>query len=60
MMMNNHHRINRIRINILDEMRKLRKKIYTMRVMQRHDLLQKRLEKCNLILFGNIQPYNHE
>ena len=54
------HKLNRIRINILDEMVKIRKKPYTTLSMHRHDLLQKRLEKCNLKLFGNIQPFNHE
>ena len=44
----------------MDEMRKIRKKAYTRSSMKRHDLLQKRLEKCNLILFGNVQPFNHE
>lgn len=54
------HKLNRIRINILDEMRSIRKKTHTRDRMHRHDLLQKRLEKCNLKLFGTIQPFNHE
>lgn len=49
-------RINRIRITILDEMRKLRRKHN--HSIQRHDLLQKRLEKCNVLLYGMAQPFN--
>lgn len=41
-------------------MRKIRKKVYTIKVMKRHDLLQKRLEKCNVLLYGMAQPFNHE
>lgn len=47
-------RVNRIRIDILDEMRKVRKKPHSIKLMKRHDLLQKRTEKCNLLLFGSI------
>lgn len=58
--MNNHHRINRIRIAILDEMRKINRKAFSIAKVKRYDLLQVRLDKCNLILFGNIQTNNHE
>jgi len=58
--MNNHHRINRIRIAILDEMRKINRKAFSIANVKRYDLLQVRLDKCNLILFRTIQPYNHE
>lgn len=58
--MNNHHRINRIRIAIMDEKRKLNLQPFSIANVKRFDLLQRRYEKCNLILFGNIQPYNHE
>lgn len=53
-------RINRIRISIIDEMRKINRKAFSIANVKRYDLLQRRYEKCNLILFGNIQPYNHE
>lgn len=59
-MMNNPHRINRIRIAIIDEMRRINRKAFSIANVKRYDLLQVRLDKCNLILFGNIQPYNHE
>ena len=58
--MNNHPRINRICITTIDEMRRINCKAFSIANVKRFDLLQKRLEKCNLILFGNIQPYNHE
>lgn len=58
--MNNPHRINRIRIAIMDEKRKINRQPFTVANMKRHDLLQRRYEKCNLILFENIQLYNHE
>lgn len=59
-MMNNHHRINRIRIAILDEMSKLRRKAFSIANVKRYDLLQVRLDKCNLILFGTINNNNND
>ena len=58
--MNNHHRINRIRIAIMDEKRKINRKPFTVANIKRHDLLQRRYEKCNILLYGMAQPFNHE
>ena len=54
------NRLNRIRIAIIDDMRRLRKLPFSVYNVYRHDLLQRRLDKCNLLLFGDIQPFNHE
>ena len=54
------HHLNRIRIAILDDMRRLRKLPFSVNNVYRHDLLQRRLDKCNKILFGDIQPFNHD
>lgn len=52
-------RINRIRIDILDEMNKNRKKPFKISNLKRYDILQNRLEKCNLFLFGyRSKPYS--
>ena len=59
-MMNNPHHINRIRIAILDEMRKINRKAFSIANVKRYDLLQVRLDKCNLILFGTINANNYE
>ena len=57
--MNNHYRINRIRIAILDEMRKINRKAFSIANVKRFDLLQRRYEKCNILLYGMAQPFNH-
>ena len=57
--MNNHQRINRIRIAILDEMRKINRKAFSIANVKRFDLLQRRYEKCNILLYGMAQPFNH-
>lgn len=44
----------------MDEMRKIRTKKHSIKRMKRHDLLQLRIEKCNRILYGEIQPFNQE
>lgn len=46
-------RVNRIRIDLLGEMLKIRKQWRSIELMKRHDLLQQRVEKCNLLLFGS-------
>ena len=58
-MMNN-HRINRIRIAILDEMRKINRKSFSIANVKRYDVLQRRYEKCNILLYGMAQPFNNE
>ena len=58
--MNNLIQVNRLRLDILDEMKKLRKKPDTISNIKRHDLLQRKLEECNMELYGCVQPFNHE